>query len=135
DIYLNCEDTGGRLSIIERIFFLYALVLLYILRLKEKAVADYLESCIIPALEELERLVQSFTAESHEEWLLNLHDQKKESKRERGRLNERSALRQKQNKKITKQIRILKKQNQQKKTSKSWKITAHLRKLFAGWRK
>src|SRR5699024_470431 len=86
DNYLDCEESGVRLSLIERIFFLYSLVLLYILRLKEKAVADYLASCIIPALEELERLVQSFTAESHEEWLLHLRDQKNESKQENVRV-------------------------------------------------
>src|SRR5699024_692669 len=100
------------------IFFLYALVLLYILRLKEKAVADYLASCIIPALEELERLVQSFTAESHEEWLLHLRDQKNESKQENVRVNDTSALLQKQNNQLTKQIRRLKKQKQKTKTSK-----------------
>src|SRR5699024_7825723 len=131
-IYLDCEESGGRLSLIARIFFLYALIFLFILRLKEKAVADYLESCMIAALEELERLVQSFTAESHEEWLLHLRDQKNESKQENVRVNDTSALLQKQNNQLTKQIRSLKKQNQQMKTSKSWKITALLRKLFAG---
>src|SRR5699024_924375 len=102
------------------------------LRLKGKAVADYLASCIIPALEELERLVQSFTAESHEESHLHLREQKNESTQENARANDTCALLQKQNNQITKQRRSMKKQNQQLKTSKSWKITALLRKLFAG---
>src|SRR5699024_655915 len=92
DIYLDCEESSGRLSLIGRIFLLDALVLLYILRLKEKAVADYLASGIIPALEQLERLVQSFTAESHEEWLLHLRDQKNESKQENVRVNDTSEI-------------------------------------------
>lgn len=135
EIYFDCEETGGSLSIIEKIFFLYALILLYILRLREKAVAAYLESCIIPALEELERLVEQFTKESHEAWLLRLRDKKNELTQENLSLADTSVSLKKQNKQIIKRMQLLKKQNQQMKTSKSWKMTAPLRKLLAKWRK
>lgn len=134
EIYFDDEQTGGRLTDIERIFFLYALVLLYILRLKEKAEKEYVNTCIIPALEELEQLVQQFTEENHEDWLLDFREQKNQRGQEIKRLEDRLAHLQGQHKQLNKHVKKLEKQNKQMKESTSWKVTAPFRKLMEKWR-
>lgn len=135
EIYFDDEQTGGKLSIIEKIFFLYALILLYILRLKEKIEKRHLDKCIVPALEELERQVQQFTEDNHEHSLLYFREQKNRRGQEIKKLEDSLAHLQGQHKQLNQHARKLEKQNKQMKESTSWKMTAPFRKLMEKWRK
>lgn len=59
-IYLDNKKLGGNLTIIEKIFFLYILILLYIITLREGRVEEEMERCILPAFQTLNLLVNEF---------------------------------------------------------------------------
>lgn len=88
EIYLTDEETGGKLTSIEKIFFLYALIFLYILRLKEKNVKKHMNDCIIPALKDLEKSVLQFRKKEYDSSVLALREEKDESERQVKELKE-----------------------------------------------
>lgn len=61
EIYLDNDCFDQKLSSIEKIFFLYALILLYMLTFREKKIGNKLDVYITPALNDLESLVDEFT--------------------------------------------------------------------------
>src|SRR5690625_2791183 len=76
ELYLDNEETGGDLSLIEKIFFLYSLILLYLLRLKKKATESKQEIYIKPALKDMEDLVSLFMETEYEQSLHSLVDKR-----------------------------------------------------------
>lgn len=132
EIYLNNDKTGRKLTLIEKIFFLYALILLYLLRLKAKDVEKHLSSCILPALKDIEEFVIQFKEEEYASSLLMIRDEKDESKSKVKLLEDKLSSKNKQNKDLEKQIKNLKKRHKNIIDSKSWRLTAPLRKLMGG---
>lgn len=130
EIYLNNDQTGGKLTLIEKIFFLYALILLYLLRLKAKDVEKHMSTCILPALEDMEYFVVQFKEEEYASSLLTIRDEKDDSENKVKLLEAKLGSTNKQNKALKKQIQNLEKKNKDIITSKSWRITAPLRKLM-----
>lgn len=120
EIYLFNDRTGGKLSLIEKIFFLYASILFYLLTSRRKSIETRLNEYILPALNDLEILVTEFKKNEFEEALQSLLEKKEEYKHNAQQL-EKQALKLKREK--------VKVQNkfQDLINSKSWKITAPLR--------
>jgi tetratricopeptide (TPR) repeat protein len=121
--YLENEQSGRKLSLIERIFFLYALILFYFQKVGRKGVETEVSVYILPALEELERLVMEHkTSEGDhvaEEREYNLKIKQ---------LEQRLAI-------IEEERRYMHKRLENVLNSKSWKITAPLRFFTEGRRK
>src|SRR5699024_3487257 len=78
DLYLNNPDTGGKLSVIEKIFFNYSLTLLYIMRLKEKNVDKRLNDCILPCITDLEFLIEDLDISYYKNAIQRLSLEKEE---------------------------------------------------------
>src|SRR5699024_8763413 len=85
EIYLDDKELGGKLSLIEKIFFLYALILLYILTFREKQVENTLEKYITPALNEMVILVSKFT---QTEYYLNVQSFIKDKEKYKTRITQ-----------------------------------------------
>lgn len=121
-IYLNNDDINGNLSIIEKIFFLYALILLYILRLKGKGTEKGMDKYITPALNDLEVLVAEFIETSFNKNVQLLSEEKEKSQNKIEQLKH-------EVKQLKKEVKRLEKRHNNIINSKSWKITAPLRKF------
>lgn len=78
-LYLNDLHEENS-SMIEKVFFLYALILLYITRLTEKYVESRLNDCIYPALDELETLIDQFVRNKFNSDVKSLIDNLEEEK-------------------------------------------------------
>lgn len=130
DAYLENDETGGKLLLIEKIFFLYALILLYIIRLKADNVEKDMNNRIQPALEEL----KAFVAEFNETELISsvalLREDKDECTRDTEKLKKELTDTKKQKADLEKQNQSLKKKNNDLINSKSWRMTAPLRKII-----
>lgn len=132
-IYLNKEELGGKLSLIEKIFFLYALVLLYILTLREKRIGKQIDKFITPALDDMKSLVNQFTKTdyfSRVQQLLNENTQNEAKAIQILNINKAKLIQ------LEKDYTSLKKEkdkldllHKNMEESKSWKITAPFRKF------
>lgn len=130
EIYLSNKETGGKLSLIEKIFFHYALILLYILRLKEKEVESRLNDCIYPALNSLKKLVNELNVTDYTQAVSRIKGDEEALSKKVIKLEE-------ETKKLKKQISKLKKDNKKMETrhrniinSKSWRLTEPLRRIM-----
>lgn len=121
-IYLNNEEFGGRLSLIEKIFFLYALILLYILTLGEKKIGNEIDKYITPAINDMEYLVIQFTKT---DYFTSVQKLLKENSRHEARIIQLK----KDNIRLEKEKDRHKMVHKNLEKSKSWKITAPLRKV------
>lgn len=129
EVYLNNEETGGKLSLIEKIFFLYALILLYLLTLKEEGLGKQnLHTYISPAIHDLEASVAQFTKTECYETVQALTKKREEDKEKILRLERRVS-------KLGKKVRKLEKQHKRIINSKTWRITAPIRKLHRAFKK
>lgn len=111
-VYLNNEQTIDTLTFIERIFFLYAIILFYIFRFIKSRNADTrsrITDFILSALDDMEQLVESNRS------LL-------EDRRKVKGLEQRIAAIQKEKKQLRKRLNNVLQ-------SKSWRMTAPLRKM------
>src|SRR5699024_5617440 len=104
----------------EKIFFLYALILLYILRLKGNKTDKGLDKYITPALHDLEGLVAEFMETKFDENIKLLINERSEGQNKIAKL-EREVTR------LKKEVKRLNKRHNNLINSKSWKITAPLR--------
>lgn len=126
NIYLDNNNINGNLSKIEKIFFLYILILFYILRLKEKRVEEGLDKYILPALDDMEMLVTEFMKNDFEEEAKNLLLEKVENE---NKLKTENNTKQEKIKRLNRKIKKLEKRHADMINSKSWKITKPLRLL------
>lgn len=122
NVYLECENLGDNLTYIERIFFLYALILLYILTFKAKEIEENMERCVLPALEDLEILVNKFKKDNFNKIVHSLVEKKEKVENQNKKLKKKNSTLKKEKDKINTQLNGLL-------NSKSWKITAPLRKF------
>lgn len=60
EIYLNDDKINGYLTDIEKIFFLYILMIFYILTIREKKIINYITEFIEPLIKDMENLVDIF---------------------------------------------------------------------------
>lgn len=135
-IYLNNKELGGKLSLIEKIFFLYALILLYILTLGENKVEKEIDKYITPALHDMESLIEQFTKTDYFSSVQQLLNENNENEAKILKLlnkndeNEAKTLQLEED-----NLRLKKKKNELEilhenfVKSKSWKITAPFRKF------
>lgn len=129
--YLNNQVNNNQLSLIEKIFFLYALILQYILRSGENRVEEKLGECISPAHEKFLELVKQLPVEEYvciisQQNIENRHAIEK-LKGENEQLVKKNVTLEKENQKMRKKITNMI-------TSKSWTITKPLRKMME-WRR
>lgn len=122
EMYLDNEKMNGSLSLIEKIFFLYALILLYILTLREKQVGDNLDKYITPALQDMQELVSQFIKT---DYFLNVNRLTEKGKKDKSTIAHLKNV----NSTLKKKINILERRHQKMLNSKSWKVTAPMRKL------
>src|SRR5699024_3440426 len=78
DLYLNNQDTGGKLCVIEKILLNYSLTLIYIMRLKEKNVDKRLNDCILPCITDLEFLIEDLDISYYKKAIQSLSLEKEE---------------------------------------------------------
>lgn len=141
EVYLENAEMGGQLSTIEKIFFLYALILFYLLTFKEKGVEDRMEDCILPALEDVDEYVVYFMENEYMSSLITYSKEKEgkidELEKKVFEINNENQTLKKQiqdlkgkNNTLNKQVKGLKAENKAMLNSKSWKITAPLRKFM-----
>jgi len=114
-IYLDNIELGGKLTLIERIFFLYALILLYILTFRERKIEQKMTNYINPALRDLEKITNEFLESDYYKILKKQFIEKE---------NQDLKI-----KKLQEQNKIIKKSYNNLIKSKSWKITYPFRKL------
>lgn len=132
-IYLNDDHRQGTLTLIEKIFFLYSLILLYILTIGSRRIESYIDEYLSPALLELENDVAQFKQEEFGS-VLHLLSSKQDNYKNKYKTVKR------ENEGLANQALLMKDKNKQLETklnellnSKSWKLTAPLRKLMQ-WR-
>lgn len=121
-IYLNDEALGGKLSIIEKIFFLYALILLYLLTIREQRIDESLDIYMTPALHDLEAFVFEFIESEHYRTVQSLRKAIKKDKTKISQLENKVS-------KLESKVKKMKKQHKKIVGSKSWKMTAPIRKF------
>src|SRR5699024_318097 len=141
--YLFNEKYDETLTDIEKIFFLYALIPFYILRVKENKADQYLNSYILPAVEDLEILVSKFM-ERNLKGVLDLLTQKeymyiseidelknvnKKAKKENKELLNYNKELERNKRAIFNEKNKVKKQYENTVNSKSWKLTYPFRKF------
>ncbi len=121
-IYLQDEKINNNLSLIEKIFFLYSIILLYILTIGANNIEKNIDKYITPALSDLEMYVTQF---KQNEYSVIVESLLKENKKVNKKNQEINLLK----------IKIKETQEILDSTlnSKSWKLTAPLRKLMQ-WR-
>lgn len=125
--YLFNDTLEHKLSIIEQIFFLYSLILFYLVSPKKIPKEKQLNTFMLPALHDLEILVKKFRNEHLEQSIDLLIERNESHEKEIENLKIRIRRHRAKNKSLQNKLdNIL--------TSKSWKITAPLRKLME-WRK
>ena len=129
DLYLNNPDTGGNLSVVEKIFFNYSLILLYILRLKEKDVEKRLNDCILPCFKDLEILIENLDISYYKNAIQRLTFEKEEVESNNAQLEEQLLKAEKRVKELRKLNKDMKTRHENMIKSKSWKLTKPLRKL------
>lgn len=130
DLYLNNPDTGENLSIVEKIFFNYSLILLYIMRLKEKDVEKRLNDCILPCLTDLEFLIENLDISYYKNAIQRLSLEKEEVESSNAQLEEQLLKLEKNFKEINKVNKSMRIRHENMINSKSWKLTKPLRKLI-----
>lgn len=132
--YLNDDNKNGNLSLIEKIFFLYSLILLYILRLKEKKIDKNLNKYILPAVEDLERLVEEFMQTDFKNETVQMFEEKNKIERNNEQrikeLELKIELNEQKNKRLQENIKKLNKEKFNIINSKSWRLTKPLRKIM-----
>lgn len=128
-IYLNKKQFGENLTLIEKIFFLYALILLYLMRLKAKQAEKHMDDCIMPALQDMEKLVARFKENAYTS-LISLGEEKRKNEHTVRRLEDKSSRIMKENKTLKKQNQHLQHIHTTMINSRSWRLTAPLRKLM-----
>ncbi|HLQ95914.1 MAG TPA: phosphotransferase [Pseudogracilibacillus sp.] len=125
EIYLHHEKRMDQLTFVERIFFLYAMVVFYILRFiksKNTATREKITQFITEVLNELEKLIE-------------LHRPFLEDRYRLIQLQQELSTSEQEIRTLKKKNKQLKKQLTQTYNSKSWKATAPLRKVAERWRK
>lgn len=70
--YLENDELNGDLDLIEKIFFVYALIILYILTIRENDINNYLDTHIRAALNYLEQNINEFKKENYTEQFAEL---------------------------------------------------------------
>lgn len=132
--YLEDNDINGGLSLIEKIFFLYSLILLYILRLKEKKVEKNLNKYITPAICDFKKLVEKFMEYEFKDGIVQVLNEKEEIEYKNIQRIKELKLKNKQeeltNKKLKKKLSKLENEKANMINSKSWKLTKPLRKIM-----
>ncbi len=125
--YLFNNVNNKKLSLIEQIFFLYALIILYLLiNSKKVGINDRLSKFIIPALEDMETLIAKFKIENFGSAIQFLVNENEKDKDKINKMNSKIKNLVKTNRKLQESLKDLM-------NSKSWKITAPLRN-FRLWR-
>lgn len=121
--YLANDQYGGKMTLIEKIFFLYALILLYTLMNTRKNIEAILSDYILPCLNDLESLINEFKEKDfHEEFKLILNE-KERYKQEVESLNKKISSLNKEKAQLQNKYKSIL-------NSKSWKITRPLRKFL-----
>lgn len=128
ELYLFNKQTEKGLSLIEQIFFLYAYILMYVADLKSKNRHKIVSEFMWPALEDMEECVARFKQEAFGSAMQSLLDDKNSVTQENEKL--RSTLKNVQKRKSDLEVKL-----QHIVESRSWKITAPLRKLTYPFRK
>ncbi|WP_096437958.1 cell division protein ZapB [Alteribacter populi] len=122
--YLDDHDTGGKLTNIEEIFFLYALILFYFQKFGRKRIETEVSNFLLPALEDLEKLVlkmnTSIEGDHLSEEKQRLTEEMKEKELKINQLEQRLTI-------VKEEKEHLKKRLKNVLSSKSWKITRPLR--------
>lgn len=114
--YLEADDRNW--TSIEKIFFLYALIVFYFQKLGRKGIESELSDFILPALEDLERAVLKFTSRKDGDSLKDAEMQELQLKIKQ--LEQENEI-------LREERLLLKKRHEETLNSKSWKITAPLR--------
>ncbi len=130
-IYLENINTGGKLSLIEQIFFLYALTLFYFQKLGRIGIETNLSGDLLPALEDLEKLVNKFNTEMEVEVVAGhqtINDDLREKDLQITQLQQRLSIVEAERKHLHKRLQNIL-------SSKSWKITTPLRIFMEGKKK
>lgn len=126
EFYLANDQTGGKLTAIERIFFLYALILLYLLTSRRKSMEERLSDFILPALNDMETLVKEFKKEGYDHAIQSLLKKREQGKEKKNKIKQ---LRLKILK-LEQEKTELQKRHKDILNSKSWRITMPLRKVI-----
>lgn len=119
EVYLNDDELNGNLTVLEKIFFLYILVIFYILTIREYKILNYLYDFLTPILTDIENFVYTFKEESFSDLL------ESNIKKEKTIYSQQKEIKNLKNENTT-----VKKQLNQTLNSKSWKITAPLRRIM-----
>jgi len=122
EIYLDDEELGGKLSLIEKIFFLYILILMNILTFRQKNIEKSIEQYVLPALDDMEQFVSQLKENEYAAKIGQLLNKVEEDQIKIKNLNQKITKLKKKNSKLEKSYKNLL-------NSKSWKITAPLRKV------
>lgn len=126
-VYLSNNETGGQLSVIEQIFFLYSMILFYLLTTSPIKINTRLSDFILPALKDMELLILEFKKNEYDQAVETLINKKSEKRRTIQEMNQKLQKLEKDHKHLHEKFTNLLE-------SKSWKITAPLRKIVL-WRK
>ena len=131
-LYLDDNPNGQRLSTIERIFFLYAVILFYFQKIGRLGIETNISSDLLPALEDLEVLVMQFKNTMGENEMTEKQHSLSEELREKEvkikQLEQRLSI-------VEDERKYLHKRLQNIINSKSWKITTPLRIFTEGIKK
>src|SRR5699024_5771756 len=129
ELYLSNPETGGKLGLVERIFFHYSLILLYIFRLKEKKVDKRLPDCIEPCFLELKSLVDKLDMNEYQKAIQELSVEKENAEKEITQLRDKQSKLERKIKKLEEANNRMQVRHDNMINSKSWKLTGPLRKL------
>lgn len=127
DKYLFNEEANGEMQLIEQIFFLYALIVLYLLvpNAEGKSMNTRMDEFILPALHDMDELTESFKKDAFEhvvQWSTEERVAKQEQAYQVTKLKKKVQKLKKENKGLQRKLKNME-------SSKSWKITAPLRKI------
>lgn len=125
-MYLDNKNINGTLTRIEKIFFIYILILFYILRLKEKTTVEEFDKFITPALSDLEVLVNDFMKYDFIDEAKIVFEKLEFQIRQ---FTETDNKKTKTIRKLKKEVSHFKKENNNMINSKSWRLTRPFRVL------
>lgn len=121
-IYLLNEKAGGKLSLIEKVFFLYAYILMRFVQPQNIQLDRNIAEFILPALEDMEAFISQFKRDEFGFIVQSLLEEKDAEKRKNYKMKQRISNLEKERKRL--QVKLKNTLN-----SKSWKMTAPLRRF------
>ncbi|WP_077623717.1 tetratricopeptide repeat protein [Sediminibacillus massiliensis] len=123
-LFLEDDQLGKDLTLIEHIFFLYALVLFYFQKLGRKGIETELSIYLLPAIEDLEKLVLTWTLTEEGNQLQEEYKQYEDEIKQKDLKIEQL---QQKNQVLKEERKNLHRRLEDTLNSKSWKLTAPLR--------